>query len=435
MLAVGRDNRLVVNVPPGSMKTLLMSIFWPAWEWGPCGMAHHQFIATTFREDLTVAHSRLFLQLVNSDWYQSRWPIKLTQTSSQRVANSLGGFRWAIPFRSLTGGRADRIIVDDPHSVTGAESESERTTAVLNFRASATQRLNDPAKSAIVVIMQRLNRLDLSGMIIDELKLPYTHIMLPMKFEIERACVTPWGEDRRKVDGELLFPERFTQEVVDRDELAMGSVDFAGQHQQRPTPRGGALFKRAWFKVVDAVPEGCKWVRGWDLAASEGKSAAWTCGVLVGRHAQTRHFYVKHVLRVRVGNPESTIVNMAGQDGKAVIVDIPQDPGASGKIQARSLVGALAGYSAYCTTEDKTKELRAMPVAAQAEAGNISIVRGNWNETLFSELETFPAGYKDQVDGLSRAFARLIQDGSGNFIAPMLVSAPRTYFGDHPGWQ
>lgn len=430
-LAQGLENRLLINEPPGTMKSLLVNVFWGAWEWGACRMPHLSTIVTSFRRDACMRDGRRTLQLVTSDWFQARWPLAMRRTAEGDFENVHGGRRQAIPFGSLTNERADRLNMDDPHSVDTAESEAERTKAVMTFRESVTSRVNDPARSAIVVIMQRLHQNDISGTIL-QLKMPFVHLMFPMRFEPERACDTSFGRDPRTKDGELMFLARFPQAVVDRDEAIMGAHAVAGQHQQRPTPRGGLLFKRHQFQIVKAAPSGCRWVRGWDLAASENKGSPFTVGLKLGYHPKTRHYYIGHVVRVRVPNPEPVIVNTAAQDGRGVEIDLPQDPGAAGKIQAKALIGALSGYIAHKSVESGDKVQRAMPVVTQAEAGNISIVEGPWNNEFLDEVETFPSGYQDQIDALSRAFARMLVGGSGGFAAPIVMSSQINHFGDYP---
>lgn len=426
MLAAGHENRLLGNVPPGTMKSLMTSVFWQAWEWGPCGMPWLQAINTSHRVDNCYRDARRFRTLVTSEWYQRRWgdKVKITIQAEGHVENDVGGWRKTMPFGSLTGERGDRLIIDDPHSIDTAESDADRTRAEMTFRESATTRLNDPVRSAIAVIMQRLHENDISGIALKH-KMPYVHVMLPMRFEPERACVTPFGRDIRTREGELLFPERFPQHVVDRDEAAMGAHAVAGQHQQRPTPRGGLMFKRHWFKVVKEVPGDCRLVRGWDLAASVKKTSAFTAGVKVGYSASEKHFYVVDVVQDRVSNPEPMIKNIADQDGRKVEISLPQDPGAAGLIQARALVAALVGYRVKATPESGEKSDRAIPVASQAAAGNVSLVEAPWNEPFLDQLASFPAGaYKDQVDALSRAFAEFITGARIANVAPIVVTAP-----------
>ncbi len=141
---------------------------------------------------------------------------------------------------------------DDVHNVKDGESEAKRIETVRWFAESITTRLNDPAKSAIIVVMQRVHEYDVSGHIIAN-DLGYTHCCLPMEYD-GRHCVTDLGpmgvfEDWRSEDGELLFPERFPAHVVERDKTAMGPFAAAGQLQQAPTPRGGGILKRDWWQV------------------------------------------------------------------------------------------------------------------------------------------------------------------------------------------
>jgi len=161
------------------------------------------------------------------------------------------GFREAVAAGSITGSRGDVVIIDDPHSVEGAASDAMRQSTLEWFTEAVPTRLNNPRRSAIVVIMQRLHEEDVSGVIINR-KLGYDHIMLPMRFEPGRAKATMLGiSDPREEEGELLFPARFPEDVVDRDERVMGPYATAGQHQQNPEPRGGGIIKRAWWKRWD----------------------------------------------------------------------------------------------------------------------------------------------------------------------------------------
>jgi hypothetical protein len=280
--------RLLINVPPGTMKSLLVSVFWPAWEWGPRGLASLRYLTTSYSESYVKRDARRMRDLINSEWYQGLWPLQLVREAEISFENAARGYREGRPFSGLTGGRGDRLIVDDPHSTETAESEADRTRTTRTFRESVPLRLNDPVKSAIVIIMQRLHANDVSGVAL-ALKLGYVHIMLPMEFESERRCVTPIGQDPRVEDGELLLPDRFTPETVERDKVPLGSYGVAGQFQQRPAPREGGLFKRAWFgEPIAAAPAGTRWVRHWDLAASKSRGA-------LGISRVTRFIYIKSI--------------------------------------------------------------------------------------------------------------------------------------------
>ena len=253
-------NRLLINVPPGTMKSLLVGVFWPAWEWGPKKMAHMRYVCASHSLDLAIRDGLRMRRLITSEWYQERWgdSVKLTGDQNQKTKfeNSATGFRQAAAAGSITGSRGDRVIIDDPHSVDGANSDQQRESTTLWFQEAVPTRLNNPDRSAIVVVMQRLHGDDVSGVILDK-QLGYDHVMLPMEYDPRRAMPTLLGlEDPRKTDGELLFPQRFPADVVERDKRVMGPYATAGQFQQEPAPRGGGVIKSDWWSLWprDAYP-------------------------------------------------------------------------------------------------------------------------------------------------------------------------------------
>ncbi len=250
-------NRLLINVPPGTMKSMIVNIFWPSWEWGPKNMPHMRYICAAHQQGLAIRDSTKMRRLVTSDWYQDRWGdrVKLTgdQNAKTKFENTATGFREALAAGSITGSRGDRLLLDDPHSVESANSDAMRATTLEWFTEAVPTRLNNPKTSAIVIIMQRLHEEDVSGVVLDRkgFKGVYDHICLPMRFEAWRKDVpTKLGyTDVREEEGELLFPQRFPPEVVDRDEAAMGPYAVASQHQQTPTPRGGGVIKDQWWQL------------------------------------------------------------------------------------------------------------------------------------------------------------------------------------------
>ena len=410
-VTAGRITRLLINIPPGMMKSLLVSVLWPAWEWGPCGLASMRYLTTSYSEDYAKRDARRMRDLVESEWYQALWgdAVRLTRSGEKSFSNTAQGWREAKPFASLTGGRGDRVIVDDPHSTEKAESPADRETTTRIFRESLPTRVNDAQKSAIVIIMQRLHEEDVSGQAI-ALKLGYDHLMLPMEFEPDRRCKTSIGfTDPRTYEGELLFPERFPRSTVDRDKIPLGGHAVAGQFQQRPAPREGGMFKRSWFEIVDAIPATAnRKARAWDLGATES-GGDYTVGLKASR-APEGVFYIEDVKREQFGpaGVERLIVTTASQDGTACTIRLPQDPGAAGKAYAQTLVTKLAGYPVKAVAPTGDKATRATPAAAQAEAGNIKLLRGPWNEAFLDEVCAFPsAAHDDQVDTLADAINEL----------------------------
>jgi predicted phage terminase large subunit-like protein len=248
-------NRLLTNVPPGTMKSLLVGVFWPAWEWGPQNMPSMRYVCASHSLELALRDSLRMRRLVSSEWYQGHWGdrVKLVgdQNAKGKFETTATGSRQACAFTGITGYRGDRVIIDDPHSVDDANSDAKRLSVTNLFKEAVTSRLNNPDKSAIVVVMQRLHELDVSGVILDG-NMGYDHIMLPMRYDPLRAKPTMLGyEDPREEDGELLFPDRFPEHVVDRDEAAMGPYATAGQYAQSPEPRGGGIVQDSWWQLWD----------------------------------------------------------------------------------------------------------------------------------------------------------------------------------------
>lgn len=408
----GRITRLLINVPPGSSKSLIVSVMWPAWEWGPCGRRSLRYLATAFNEGPVKRDTRKCRDLIASEWFKRLWPeVVLKRTGETSFSNTATGTREGVPFGSLTGQRGDRLIIDDPHSTETAESDTERNNTTRKFREGAVNRLNDQNTSAIVVIMQRLHEQDMSGVILG-LGTGYVHLMLPMEYDPKRACRTSIGfKDPRTDDGQLLDPKRFPKKAVEDLKTEMGSYAYSGQYQQAPTPRSGGMFQRTDFEVVDAVPAGGRRVRAWDFAASQEKPGTqpdWTVGLRMVMVKDV--FYVENVVRGRwrPAGVEVTLKTTASQDGTAVVIRQPQDPGAAGKSDAETKVKLLKGYTVVTKLVTGDKATRARPASAQAEAGNVKLLRGPWNEAFLDEVCAFPnATFDDQVDAFADALNEL----------------------------
>jgi predicted phage terminase large subunit-like protein len=423
----GEITRLLMNFPPGSMKSLTTSVCWQAFEWGPLGRRSMRYICTAFNELPVKRDSRKTRDLIQSEWYQALWPeVRLIRSGELSFANADTGSREAVPFVSLTSQRGDRLILDDPHSTKTAESDLQREETTRLFREGAINRLNDQRRSAIVIMMQRMHAKDISG-VIEDLKMDFVKLVLPMRFEAGRRCYTVIGfKDPRERDGELLCPARFDEETCVKLEKDAGAYAWAGQYQQRPAPREGGMIKRRWFEVVPAAPMHAKRVRKWDLAGTRklGKSDPdWTVGALLARDAQGI-VYVEHLERFRESPNvvEQTVMNVAAQDraryGRSLVIGLPEDAGQAGKAQAQYLAARLAGYVVRVIREDRStggKAVRATPFASQAEAGNVRVVSGQWNEAFFSEVDVFPAGaHDDQVDAVAGAFNLLVERSSAD---------------------
>lgn len=264
----GEIKRLLFNVPPGFMKSMLCNVFWPAWEWGPRGLASNRFIAASYSQNLTIRDNIKFRNIIMSDLYQEFWGDVVAPDPSQfttiKVGNTRTGWKIASSVTgTITGERGDRFVIDDPNAVNEVESDSIRDSTNTWFRETVPTRLNKQDDSAIVVVQQRVHEVDVTGTILD-LGLPYTHVCIPMEYDSQRHCQTFIGWDDPRgldddgemleggaldaADGTLAWPERFSAKAVANLKATLGPYASAGQLNQSPSPRGGGIFKSAWWK-------------------------------------------------------------------------------------------------------------------------------------------------------------------------------------------
>jgi predicted phage terminase large subunit-like protein len=415
--------RLIINVPPGSSKSTIVTVLWQAWEWGPLGKRHLRYVSTSFDLENVKRDTGKTLDVVKSEWFRSLWPdVTLKTAGKLSFGNHDTGSRLGVSFYGVTGKRGDRLIVDDPHSLKKAESETERDGAVQAFIEGGLNRTNDWETSAIVIVMQRLHEKDLTGVLLAR-EFGFVHLMIPMEFEPDRRCTTPlqvddgsggktdWT-DPRSYMGEPMDLVRVPRAAIEQLKK-IGEYAYNGQYQQRPAPREGGMFKVDQVTIVDFAPSGGSWVRGWDLAASKDRRSAFTAGVKMKR--VNGLIYIVDVRRDRWGPDElrTNIKAVAQADydtDRSTLQSLPQDPAAAGKVQKHDLAEHLGKFNLRITTEGRLDKIgRAEPFASQVGLGMVRLVKGAWNHDYIEEMRTFPAGaYKDQVDASSRAYGEII---------------------------
>lgn len=401
------DNR-IVNIPPGSMKSLLMSVMARAWLWARDPSL--RFLTASYSGHLSVRDNVRVRQLVESERFQSMFPnVQLTDDQNQKTkfSTTVGGWSIATSVGGAgTGEHPDYIIIDDPLSALQAESAADRATA-NNWLDGTISTRGVTRGVRVWVVMQRLNENDCTQHLLN--RGGYTKTCFPMRFEKENAD----PRDHRTKDGELLWPDLFDEKKVRKLEIALGEYGTAGQLQQRPAPAGGGLFKRIWFEnsYVDKIPNSIRRrCRGWDTAATQD-GGDWTVGVRMSEGADG-YFYIEHVVREQLGpaGVESLILSTAMMDGTATAIREEQEGGSAGKSVIFSRARLLKGYAYSHVSLTRNKVLRAQAFRAQCEAGNVRILRGEWTEQFLDELCAFPTGlHDDQVDASSAAFNALLE--------------------------
>jgi len=248
----GEITRLAICIPPGHGKSLLVSVLFPAWEWGPGGKPHMSYLSTSHSQDFSSRDTRRARDLIQSEWYQRLWPIdfKPDQDSKTYYINSHMGQRQAKAFGSLTGARGHRLLIDDPISANDALSEAARESVKTITLESVPTRLNNVETDAIIVIAQRLHHEDIIG-VLEEADIGYEILSIPSEYQGEEYFKTSLNiRDPRADSGEkLIFPTYQNQDTMNKFKKSLGPYGFASQFLQMPSPRTNGFFERDWFKL------------------------------------------------------------------------------------------------------------------------------------------------------------------------------------------
>lgn len=261
----GECRFLILSQPPNTGKSIWVDVIWPVWEW--LHLPANRVASVSYDGRLTLRDAGKSLALIQTPWFQERWgdlvSVPKHKPAEGDYKTAKGGHRFATFIGgAFTGRHFDRVSVNDPikpKDVTGKvlENVSKWWNETLPSRL-------EPKTGALILTMQRLHEADPTGIALAEKAAgarDWVHLRLPMKYEAEAPCQTPFGGDRRTEEGELLWPDRFPEEEV--RQLARNSRMFAAQYQQRPVPEGGQIFKREWF--------GCWVPAGQAVTSNEGE--------------------------------------------------------------------------------------------------------------------------------------------------------------------
>ncbi len=401
---------LVINMPPGETKSTLCSIMFPSWTW--TRMPSSRFLGGSYTAPLAMDLSRKNKDVITCVKYRESFPeivLRKDQAAKSHFVNTKGGSRYSFGVQgTVTGMHAHFIGIDDPLNPERAASEVELAKANRVMSETLFTRKVDKDITPTILIMQRLHQDDPTQHMLDTYE-SVKHVCLPAE---DGDGVRPL-ELRKFYKNGLMDPVRLSKETLRANFKALGEFGFAGQFLQSPVPRGGAMFKPDRI-LIDTAPS--KWkmkIRYWDKAGSQGKGA-FTAGALMGEDTDGR-FWILDVVRGQwaMEERESTIKVTAVSDGRGVFVWVEQEPGSGGKDQASYTVKNLAGFRIAADkvgSGSGNKTTRAGPFADQVNAGNVYMVRANWNKVYIDELRYFPASkYKDQVDASSGAFNHLTE--------------------------
>ena len=420
---------LLINIPPGTTKTITCSIMLPAWCWSQWWWM--RFITASYSGALSLESAEYCRDLIRSPQYQEVYPDlaikedKDTKSNFKIVKRSEGipghmgrllngGNRYSTSVGgTLMGFHGDVLIWDDALNPTEAVSDKDRESANRWIDQTLPTRKTDKGISVVIGVMQRLHQDDPTGHILAKNKVNIRHICLPGEIRNYSDKVNP-PELIANYKDELLDPNRLSWAMLHDLQADLGQYGYAGQIGQDPTPPGGGMFKvdhlskisPATFddmrrKVVDSI-------RYWDKAGSTD-TGAWTVGVLM--HKLSNNTYVvEDVKRGQWASEarERVIQATAAADGQKVKIYMEQEPGSGGKDSVQGSIRGLAGYAVYADKPTGKKEDRADPYSVQVNNDNVMLVKDEWNSAYIEELRFFPySTYKDQVDASSGAFTIL----------------------------
>lgn len=256
----GQIKRLIINIPPRSGKSTLTSVCFPAWTWaqttntitsGPGA----QFVYASYAEKLALRFSLRNRRLIQSSWYQQRWGDRFNllsdENTSHKFVNNHSGERLVTSISgTATGFGGNIFVIDDANAANEAFSEAAIQEVIDWWDQTASTRLNDLDAGAFIIIQQRLAENDLTGHVLEQQIGDWDLLMLPMHFDPDRVVTTSIGwRDPRRVEGELLWPERFPDRAVKELERTLGPFGAAGQLEQSPKPKGGGIVKYAWWNA------------------------------------------------------------------------------------------------------------------------------------------------------------------------------------------
>lgn len=398
-----KEYDLIVNVAPGSTKSTIASVMFPAWCWAR--QPSFRAICGSYADRLSLFLANQSRRVINSEKYAALFPevqivsegkgLLETSQGGQRLATSTGG--------SVTGFHGHVIIIDDPLNPREAVSETMGTTANEWFDHSLMSRAVDKRVTPLILIMQRLSQDDPTGHFINRnTGTPIRHICLPAELS---PNVRPRALRALYSDDGLFDPVRLPRKTLRAAEEELGPYAYAGQYDQHPIPRGERMFNTDLIKLVEHPGRFRKIVRYWDKAGTGG-GGAFTVGVKMGLGFDG-DFWVLDVVRGQweAAQRERMIAQIAKLDGKSVHVGVEQEGGSGGKESAQGTLRRLAGYRVKLDKPVGDKVLRADEFAVQVNGGNVRMLRGNWNAAYLNELMYFPKSkFKDQVDASSGAF-------------------------------
>jgi predicted phage terminase large subunit-like protein len=399
---------LIVNIPPGTTKSTITTIMYPAWLWTQDPSI--RIISNSYSSDLSIEHAVKSRDIITSDKYRKLFPnviLRRDKSAKSTYGNTLTGERYTTSTNSkITGRHAHIIINDDPLNPSQAASELERATAIEHTKTLASRKV-DKANTPVITIMQRLHELDVTGYLLSIKGEKIKHICLPAEAS---GNVKP-AELRGKYIGGLLDPLRLSREVLEEQLTDLGSRGYAGQYEQNPIVDGGNIIKKEWWQHISPMDFSRLHKREpiifWVDTAFTEKTENDPTGI-IGTCKIGNNMYVVCAKKVRMKFPDlirfiPQYVKANGYTDSSSIRIEPKANGISVVHQLKESTGlSVTEIKSELVSDDKTTRLNS--ASPKVECGRVYLIAGAWNEEFADEICGFPAKAHDEyVDLISYA--------------------------------
>jgi predicted phage terminase large subunit-like protein len=430
----GKIKRLITTVPPRHLKSIIFSVALPAFLLGQDSTK--RIICVSYSNELAIKHAIDFRAVMSSDWYRRVFPktkVSREKDTQYETMTTARGYRYATSLGgTLTGRGADVIVLDDPQKPEEALSEAHRNSAGQWFDTTLLSRLDSKSEGAVVMVMQRLHEDDLAGRLLG--KGGWEHLKIAAIAEKDEVVAVGPRRLHQRIAGAVIDPRRESLEDLERLKQSMGELFFSSQYMQEPIPLAGNLIKAEWFKHYDTAPTPSGndlLVISIDTAMKGAPSADYS--VVTVWLARGEQAYLLDLWRERVDYPELRRAVHRLKEKYPTAVVLIEDKG-SGTSLIQDLRSENKSPIPINPEGDKVTRLAA--VSVQFESGAIWFPKGApWLSALKAELLGFPnVRYDDQVDSVSQALSWSKQHRQNQipFVTPIIISTPRTCFGDIP---
>ena len=430
----GEIRRLIINLPPRHLKSIVFSVALPAFLLGRDPT--NRIICVSYSSELAVKHANDFRAVMTAEWYRRVFPatkISREKDTQYETMTTARGYRYATSLHgTLTGRGADLIVLDDPQKPDEALSETHRNSAGQWFDTTLLSRLDSKSDGAVVIVMQRLHEDDLAGRLLE--KGGWPHLKIPAIAEQEERIPIGLGRIYRRKAGTVIDPRRESLKDLERLKQQMTELFFSAQYQQEPIPLAGNIIKAEWFKEYEITPAYSNndlLIISLDTAMKGTQLADYSVATVW--LARGDHSYLLDLWRERVDYPELRRAVWRLREKYAGAALLVEDKGSGTSLiqDLRAENRAVIGIN-----PEGDKLTRAAKTSAQFEAGAVFFPKAApWLSGLKAELLGFPnVRYDDQVDSVTQALSWISQRRQKQipFVAPIIISRPRTYFGDMP---